>query len=114
MCIAFAAASSRLARIAQLGRATGKISEEHLTQGSPAMDRYFFDLYSSEGAVLDQDGQLFASRETARSEAVRILRDVAHDEMPDQDLVRLTVKVRGDKGAAVFEASLTLSSGWQS
>ena len=48
----------------------------------------------------------------ARLEAIRILHDVARDEMPDRDLVKLTVKVRGENGAQVFEASLILTAGW--
>ncbi|PBB65294.1 hypothetical protein CK228_28990 [Mesorhizobium sp. WSM4312] len=76
------------------------------------MDRYFFDVYNSEGPVLDENGQLFASKESARDEALRVLQDVARDEMPDRDLFKLTVKVRGENGAKVFEASLILTSGW--
>ena len=76
------------------------------------MDRYFFDVYNSGGHVLDEDGQLFKSRESASTEALRILHDVARDEMPDKELVKITVKVRGENGAQVFEASLILTSGW--
>jgi len=32
--------------------------------------------------------------------------------MPDSDLVKITVKVRSDNGAQLFEASLILTSGW--
>jgi hypothetical protein len=76
------------------------------------MDRYFFDLYTSEGHVLDGQGQLFESRERAKTEALRILHDVAHEEMPDGELAKLTVKVRSGSGAQLFEASLILTSGW--
>ncbi|BCG83743.1 DUF6894 family protein [Mesorhizobium sp. 113-3-3] len=76
------------------------------------MDRYFFDVYNSEGQVLDEEGQLFASKESAKDEALRVLQDVARDEMPDRDLFKLTVKVRSENGADVFEASLILMSGW--
>ena len=76
------------------------------------MDRYFFDVYNSEGHVLDEQGQPFESRERAKTEALRILHDVAHEEMPDRDLVKLTVKVRSHSGAQLFEASLILTSGW--
>jgi len=43
---------------------------------------------------------------------LRVLQDVARDEMPDRDLFKLTVKVRSENGAKVFEASLILTSGW--
>ena len=76
------------------------------------MDRYFFDIYNSEGQVLDEEGQLFASKESAKDDALRVLQDVARDEMPDRDLFKLTVKVRSENGAKVFEASLILTSGW--
>ena len=76
------------------------------------MGRYFFDVYNSDGQVLDEEGQAFGSRDRARLEAIRILHDVARDEMPDRDLVKLTVKVRGENGAQVFEASLILTAGW--
>jgi hypothetical protein len=76
------------------------------------MHRYFFDVYNSDGSILDEDGQLLESREHARGEAVRTLHDITRDEMPDRDLVKITVKVRSETGAQVFEASLILSSGW--
>ncbi|MBZ9799020.1 DUF6894 family protein [Mesorhizobium sp. ES1-4] len=76
------------------------------------MKRYYFDLYNSDGLVPDDDGQPFQSREQARAEAIRILHDVARDEMPDRDLVKITVKVRSETGAQVFEASLILTTGW--
>ncbi|UCI19150.1 hypothetical protein FJ970_29710 [Mesorhizobium sp. B2-1-8] len=60
----------------------------------------------------DDDGQPFESREQARAEAIRILQDIARDEMPDRDLVKITVKVRNEAGAQVFEASLVLTAGW--
>lgn len=40
------------------------------------------------------------------------LHDVAHEEMPDRELAKVTVKVRSDSGAQLFEASLILTSGW--
>ena len=76
------------------------------------MKRYYFDLYNSDGPVQDDDGQPFETRDQARAEAIRILHDVARDEMPDSDLVKITVKVRNETGAQVFEASLILTTGW--
>ncbi|RWE42724.1 MAG: hypothetical protein EOS78_04915 [Mesorhizobium sp.] len=76
------------------------------------MKRYHFDLYNGDGLVPDDDGQPFESREQARAEAIRILQDVARDEMPDRDLVKITVKVRNEAGAQVLEASLVLTALW--
>lgn len=45
-------------------------------------------------------------------EALRILRDVARDEMPDRDFVKITIKIRDDTGMQLFEASLTLNAAW--
>lgn len=56
------------------------------------MKRYYFDLYNSDGLVADETGQFFESRDRARAEALRILHDVARDEMPDRDLVKITSK----------------------
>jgi uncharacterized protein DUF6894 len=76
------------------------------------MERFYFDLYNSEGPEMDRDGQLFPTRERARIEALRILHDVAHDEMLDGDLIKITVKVRDENRKQIFEASLTLASTW--
>ena len=76
------------------------------------MQRFYFDVYSSDGPETDAEGQLFESPEPARTEALRILHDIAHDEMPDVDLVKMTVKIRTDGHGQIFEASLTLTSYW--
>ena len=76
------------------------------------MERFYFDLYNSDGNEVDLDGQLFPTRERARIEALRILHDVAHDEMPDGDLIKIIVRVRNEKRDQIFEASLTLASAW--
>lgn len=76
------------------------------------MERYYFDLYNSEVCQVDDQGQLFASRERAGLEALRILQDIARDEMPGGQHLTITVKVLDEKRAQVFEASLTLDSAW--
>ncbi len=76
------------------------------------MNRYFFDVYNNEGAVLDQEGQLFVSPDHARAEAMRILRDIARDEMTDQEFAKLVVRMRNSAGSQIFESSLVLTSGW--
>ncbi|AZO08602.1 MULTISPECIES: hypothetical protein [unclassified Mesorhizobium] len=75
------------------------------------MERFFFDLYNTEQTQLDGEGQLFPSRERAGMEALRILHDIARDEMPAGDRLKITVKVRNEK-EQIFEASLTLDSAW--
>ncbi|ESY78148.1 hypothetical protein NKI77_13070 [Mesorhizobium opportunistum] len=76
------------------------------------MKRYYFDLYNGDGLVSDENGQLFESPEQARAEAIRILHDIARDEMPDRDLVKITLKMRDKGGTQVLEASLTLNAAW--
>ncbi|AEH87466.1 hypothetical protein LB577_14445 [Mesorhizobium sp. B283B1A] len=76
------------------------------------MKRYYFDLYNGDGLVSDENGQLFESPEQARAEAIRILHDIARDEMPDRDLVKITLKMRDTGGTQVLEASLTLNAAW--
>jgi hypothetical protein len=72
------------------------------------MKRYYFDLYNGDGLVSDENGQLFESPEQARAEAIRILHDIARDEMPDRDLVKITLKMRDKGGTQV----LTLNAAW--
>lgn len=76
------------------------------------MQRFYFDLYNSEHSQEDPEGQLFASRERAGMEALRILHDVARDEMPGGKHLTITVKVLDEKRDQIFEASLTLESAW--
>jgi hypothetical protein len=76
------------------------------------MQRFYFDVYNTEHSQMDSDGQLFASRERAGMEALRILQDVARDEMPVGQRLNITVKVLDERRDQVFEASLTLDSAW--
>ncbi|RAZ90377.1 hypothetical protein DPM33_12660 [Mesorhizobium hawassense] len=76
------------------------------------MERYYFDLYNSEHSQVDDQGQLFANRERAGLEALRILQDVARDEAPGAERLKITVKLRNAEKVQIFEASLTLHSAW--
>ena len=76
------------------------------------MERFYFDVYNTEHTQSDNDGQLFATRERAGMEALRILHDVARDEMPGGRHLTITVKVLDEKRDQIFEASLKLESSW--
>ncbi|MEW6630713.1 MAG: hypothetical protein AB1440_07600 [Pseudomonadota bacterium] len=76
------------------------------------MERFYFDVYNTEHSQTDGEGQLLPTRERAGMEALRILQDVAHDEMPGGEHLRITVRVRNERSEQVFEASLTLDSAW--
>ncbi|MGX5826640.1 DUF6894 family protein [Mesorhizobium sp. 43Arga] len=89
---------------------------DHLANINPEthsiMPRYYFDLYNGDGLTVDDDGQVFETRERLRSEAMRILPDIVRDEMLQGDHTAITVKVRDEGGRQIFEASLVVSSGW--
>ncbi|UVK43254.1 hypothetical protein BPNPMPFG_005030 [Mesorhizobium sp. AR07] len=76
------------------------------------MPRYYLDLYNGDGLTVDDDGQVFETRERLRREAIRILPDIVRDEMIENDRTAITVKVRDETGRHIFEASLVVSSGW--
>ncbi|MGX5843075.1 DUF6894 family protein [Mesorhizobium sp. ArgA1] len=75
------------------------------------MERFYFDLYNTENQF-DEVGQLFPNRERAGAEALRILHDVARDEMPEGEHRRITVKMLNENRQQIFEASLTMESLW--
>ena len=76
------------------------------------MPRYYLDLYHGDGLTVDDEGQVFETRARLRREAIRILPDVLRDEMFEGDRPEIMVKVRDESGRHIFEASLTLNSGW--
>ena len=76
------------------------------------MERYYFDLYNSDHCQVDDQGQLFATRERAGLEALRILQDIARDEALGAERLKITVKLRNARKVQIFEASLTLDSAW--
>ncbi|MBN9218118.1 MAG: hypothetical protein J0I79_09205 [Mesorhizobium sp.] len=77
------------------------------------MPRYYLDLYSSDGLTVDEEGQVFESRDRLRREAVRILPDIIRDEMLEDDRTAIAVKVRDDTGNHVLEASLVICLKWR-
>jgi len=76
------------------------------------MPRYYLDLYNGDGLTVDDEGQVFETRERLRCEAIRILPDIIRDEMLEGDRTAITVKVRDESGSRIFEASLVISSAW--
>lgn len=77
------------------------------------MPRYYLDLYSSDGITVDEEGQVFESRDRLRREAVRILPDIIRDEMLEDDRTAIAVKVRDDTGTQILEASLVICLKWR-
>ena len=71
--------------------------------------RFFFDTLNGETTILDSDGRELDSIEAARAEAVKALRDMARDSLPDSDQGTVVVRVRDETGETVLMAALTLS-----
>lgn len=76
------------------------------------MPRYYFDLYNGDDLVADEEGQVMETRERVRDEAVRILPEIARDEMPDGDCLSIAVRVKDETGRYIFEVSLSMKAGW--
>ncbi|WP_292431599.1 hypothetical protein [Mesorhizobium sp.] len=63
------------------------------------MERFYFDLYNAEHTQMDADGQVLSNPERAAAEALRILHDVARDEMPSGEKLEIAVRVRNEKAS---------------
>jgi hypothetical protein len=77
------------------------------------MSRYYFDTHDGSNFSYDQYGVECGMQEL-RNQAIRSLRDMADEELPDGPYHRFWIKVRDADGKYVFEASLELKSGWVS
>lgn len=76
------------------------------------MPRYFFDTEDNGTLTVDEEGLELPSDKAVRDEAIRVLPEIAKDQLPDGPQHSFWVKVRDDSGAYVFEASLELKSSW--
>jgi hypothetical protein len=74
--------------------------------------RYYFDLDDDLVATRDAEGHEFSERDAMRDEAIRVLPDLAQDELPNGDRRVFTVKVRDESGKYVFQATLSLIVTW--
>ncbi|WP_414471355.1 DUF6894 family protein [Microvirga sp. M2] len=76
------------------------------------MDRFYFDIHDGERFTRDKVGNLCPSRKAMRDAAIKVLPDIARDELPDGDQRDFTVKVRDASGQYLFQATLSLTSNW--
>lgn len=76
------------------------------------MSRYYFDLHNGDGPLSDHEGMELSSRKSVAMQVARILADIARDEMPTQDRIVISLKVRNEAGKAISVASLTFSNEW--
>lgn len=76
------------------------------------MPRYFFDIHDS-GPTLDSVGLDCPNLDAVRREALRILPDIAREEVPDyRDRRTFTVLVTNEDGLPIFAATLNLTALW--
>lgn len=76
------------------------------------MPRYFFDIEDNGHVNLDAEGLEISSEKHVRDEAIRLLPELAGDELPDGPEHFFWVKVRDESGAYIFQASLELRCVW--
>ncbi|QRM33922.1 hypothetical protein [Microvirga sp. VF16] len=76
------------------------------------MDRFYFDINDGERLTRDEVGNLCQSRKAMRDAAIKVLPDIARDELPDGDRRDFTVKVRDEGGHYLFQATLSLAAEW--
>jgi hypothetical protein len=72
------------------------------------MPRYFFDFKDGETDAVDEIGLVFDSQKAARTAAIKLLPDVAQEELPDGDQHVFSVRVRDETGRYIFFATLSL------
>lgn len=76
------------------------------------MARYYFDLYSGEGLVPDEEGQELPCARNVWEEAVRALPEIARDEVLEGASGCLAIRVRDETGRSICEVTLKLDARW--
>jgi hypothetical protein len=76
------------------------------------MPRYYFDVDDGHKLTVDVQGLECATPAEVRYSAVDALPDLARDELPNGDFLKMAVKVRDESGRYLLEASLTLDVKW--
>jgi len=74
--------------------------------------RYFFDIHNS-SSLRDDTGTECATLDDVRNTAMRVLPDIAREDIPkDGDRRTFTVLVTDEDGKAVYSASLNFTGMW--
>ena len=77
------------------------------------MPRYFFHLFENGSRTEDDTGGEFDSEEEVQLEAMRVLPEIAREEVPrDGDRQAFTVLVTNEAGHPVYTATLTFAGLW--
>ncbi|MGU3668434.1 DUF6894 family protein [Methylobacterium sp. A49B] len=76
------------------------------------MPRYFFDIHDG-GPTRDDTGTECLDLDTVRQHAMRVLPDIAREDIPkDGDRRTFTVLVTDDDGHSVYSATLNFTGQW--
>ncbi|CAO4183417.1 DUF6894 domain-containing protein [Methylorubrum aminovorans] len=76
------------------------------------MPRYFFDIDDGVRDLRDDEGVILDDREHARKEAIATLAQLANDMLRDGNNHTFKANVRDETGKRIYEAALSLKSGW--
>jgi hypothetical protein len=76
------------------------------------MPRFYFDIHDGARESLDQEGTQLADLQAACDEAIAVLPAIAGNELAGTGDREIVATVRGESGAAVFRARLSLTSEW--
>ncbi|WP_262266330.1 DUF6894 family protein [Microvirga yunnanensis] len=76
------------------------------------MHRFYFDIHDGERFTRDEVGSLCQGRKAMRDAAIKVLPDIARDELPDGDRRDFMVEVRNEDGHYLFRATLSLAAEW--
>ncbi|MHC2109403.1 DUF6894 family protein [Methylobacterium sp. CM6246] len=76
------------------------------------MPRYFFDIYDG-GSARDDEGTELEDPTAVRQHVLRLLPDIARDEVPeDGDRRTFSVVVTDEDGKSIYTATLNYSGLW--
>ena len=76
------------------------------------MPHFYFDTKDGGGPIRDDDGQDLPDREAARRQAMRALREMVRDVLPDGDRRDFVASIRDETGQVIYSAVLNLHGGW--
>ena len=77
------------------------------------MPRYFFDVVNGQGPMRDEEGVVLPDPDAVRREVAMIVTDLARDEVPKEQAVKIVVNVRDEADDKVFVGQLQYSGEWQ-
>lgn len=76
------------------------------------MPRYYFDIYDG-GVARDDDGTTLEDLPAVRQHVLRLLPDIARDEVPDDgDRRTFSVVVTDEDGKPIYAATLSYTGPW--